>query len=57
MQSPRDHSKIYYTVPGDFTSVPCVYKCTITQALTGGAVEVPTLDGRKINIPINEIVR
>ena len=27
------------------------------QALTGGAVEIPTLDGRKISIPINEIVR
>ena len=29
----------------------------ILKALTGGAIEVPTLDGRKISIPINEIVR
>ena len=27
------------------------------KALTGGAVEVQTLDGRVISIPINEIVR
>ena len=27
------------------------------KALTGGAVEIPTLDGRKISVPINEIVR
>ena len=26
------------------------------QALTGGAIEVPTLDGRTIRVPINEIV-
>ena len=27
------------------------------QALTGGSTEVSTLDGRKIRVPINEIVR
>lgn len=26
------------------------------MALTGGAVDIPTLDGRLISIPINEIV-
>lgn len=27
------------------------------KALTGGSIEIPTLDGREISIPINEIVR
>ena len=29
----------------------------LLQALTGGSIEISTLDGRKIRIPINEIVR
>ena len=31
--------------------------CVCVQALIGGSIEVPTLDGRVIRVPITEIVR
>ncbi|XP_065057972.1 dnaJ homolog subfamily B member 13-like [Rhopilema esculentum] len=42
----RDGNNIVYT-----TSIP------LGEALTGCIVDVPTLDGRLLNIPINDIVR
>ena len=32
-------------------------KISLVEALTGTTVQVPTLDGRKISVPITEIVR
>ncbi|XP_068697503.1 dnaJ protein homolog 1-like [Montipora foliosa] len=32
-------------------------KITLREALTGVRVEVPTIDGRKIRLPLNEVVR
>lgn len=33
------------------------WKCDFHQALTGFSVDVETLDGRLLNIPINDIVQ
>mgnify|MGYP000135066932 FL=1 len=32
-------------------------KISLRDSLTGGQVEIPLLDGRKISLPLNEVVR
>lgn len=54
----RDQCRIrhYYNLVAKVSQIYHIYVCA-SQALTGGSIEVPTLDGRKITVSINEIVR